>query len=398
MTCVTGAAVVERLNDAAARVRSTPGDIGLALVVTALVAIDLDYTGVHPLLGYGVALPAMLTLAWRRRSPVAVAVVVCLANLMLSLASTNPYGSQTASIGVILAVYTVASRCDGRLAVVGGAATLPLVEAAHVATNEGHVDDFIAVLIWVASWSAGRVVRRRTLEAARISTEATQRAQRREDEAREAVRRERDRIARELHDVVAHAVSLIVVQAGAERLALGDSAPRTTDALDAIETAGRQALVELRAMLAVLRTDRDVDADTDIELGPQPDLDALPALVDGVREAGLPVEADVDVTARVPAGVALSAYRIVQESLTNVVKHSPSAATVHVRATESDVVVEVRNPRTAPTALAGGSGRGILGMRERAALHGGELTAGPEDDAWVVRARLPISPAASVTT
>ncbi len=378
--------VLDRARSGVLRVGTTPADLALAVAATLLVAFDLDYTGVHPLLGFGVALPALLTLTWRRRWPMAVAVVVCATNLMLSLASTNPYGSQLAGVAIILAIYTVAAHTSGRSAVVGAVLTLPLVMAAHIATKEGRPDDFIAALIWTAAWVAGRVVRRRTLEAVRIATEATQRAQQREDEAREAVGHERDRIARELHDVVAHAVSLVVVQAGAERLALGAEAPRTRSVLDAIETAGRQALVELRAMLAVLRSDDDCAA----ELGPQPDLGALPALIGRVREAGLRVEVELAVDGTVPAGVELSAYRIVQEALTNALKHSPTWAAVCVRSEGAAVCIEVRNEQVpGATASAAATGRGLVGMRERAALHGGDLTAGREGDEWVVRARLP---------
>ena len=383
----------DRIVRGADRVGSSPGDIALAVAVVLLVAIDLDYTGVHPLLGYGVALPALLTLAWRRRAPVRVAVVVCATNLVLSLASTNPYGSQVAGIAVILAVYTVASRCDGRHAAVGAALTLPLVVAAHIATQDGDPADFLPLLLWGASWAAGRVVRRRTLEAARIATDATLRAQQREDEAREAVRRERDRIARELHDVVAHAVSLIVVQAGAERLALGSRSARTRGVLDAIETTGRQALVELRTMLAVLR---EPDSGTAEDLGPQPDVDAVPALVERVRDAGLDVALDFAPGTTLPAGVGLSAYRIVQEALTNAVKHGADSATVSVVVDDGTLVVDVRSPLTpagaAPDA-GSGSGRGLIGMRERVALHGGALQAGPDADSWVVRAWLPASSA-----
>ncbi|HVE97592.1 MAG TPA: histidine kinase [Mycobacteriales bacterium] len=382
-------AIVERANRWCARAGTAPADALLAAAATAFVAVDLDYTGVHPLLGYGLALPAMLTLAWRRRDPVVVATVVCATNLMLSLASTNPYGSQAAGVAVILAVYTVASRCDGHAALMGGTLTLPLVVVAHIATKDGDPGDFIAVLLWGASWAAGRVVRRRTLEAARIATEATRRAQEREDEAREAVSRERDRIARELHDVVAHAVSLIVVQAGAERLALGKASPRTRGALDAIEVTGRQALIELRAMLAVLRSPED---GAHAELGPQPDVSALPALVERVREAGLDVDMRSDIGTTLPAGVGLSAYRIVQEALTNAVKHGARTATVDVRVDGEVLVIDVRNPlrpNAKRTRAELGSGRGLIGMRERVALHGGGLQVGPNADAWVVRAWLP---------
>ena len=232
------------------------------------------------------------------------------------------------------------------------------------------------------------MVRRRTLEAAAVATEATLRLHRQEEEARETAARERDRIARELHDVVAHAVSLVVVQAGAERLALGSDATRTRAALDAIETAGRQALVELRAMLAVLRSPGD-DAS---ELGPQPGLDDLPALVARVREAGLPVQLAIEVSQEVPAGVGLSAYRIVQEALTNALRHAPTRAEVVVRCAEGALCVEVRNPLTGAAMPATGDiGRGLVGMTERATLHGGEVRAGAEVGTWVVRARLPLA-------
>jgi signal transduction histidine kinase len=266
--------------------------------------------------------------------------------------------------------------------------------AAHVATVEGDLADFIQLVTWGAAWLAGRVVRRRTLEAARVATEALQRLHEVELQAREATARERDRIARELHDVVAHAVSLVVVQAGAERLALGESSPRTRGVLDAIETAGRQALTELRAMLAVLRAPDDSDAS---ELGPQPDLSALPALVAGVRDAGLDVDVVLEVATTPSAGVGLSAYRIVQEALTNAVKHGARSASVVVRDMGGVLLIEVTSPLAAASSAApSGSGRGLVGMRERVALHGGTLHAGPDRDEWVVRAQLPTAGAMSL--
>jgi signal transduction histidine kinase len=207
-----------------------------------------------------------------------------------------------------------------------------------------------------------------------------------EAQTREAASRERDRIARELHDVVAHAVSLMVVQAGAERLTHPDSPSH--DTLQAIETAGRQALVELRSMLGVLRAP-DAAESSD----PQPDLSSLPSLVEQVRSAGLPVQLHVTGQRPVPAGIALTAYRVVQEALTNALRHAGEVpTTVDVDVSGDAVRVEVRSAMPVGAAAStAGSGRGVVGMRERVALHDGELDAGPDGDGWLVRARLPLA-------
>ena len=374
-----------------ARIGTTPADAALAVAVTGLVATELTGdTVASPLLAVPVAVPAVLSLAWRRRSPIVVAAVVCGANLVLSATAPGPFPPQLMALAVLIAVYTVAAYTAGRASVLAAVITLPLIVVAHLATGDGDPGDFLPWLLWGAPWALGKVVRRRTLQASRVAVEATLLAQRREQEAREAVTAERDRIARELHDVVAHAVSLMVVQAGAERLALRDGAARTRTALEAIETAGRNALGELRVMLSVLRPPDDPTA----ELAPNPDLDELPALVERVRHAGLPVDLTIELACPVPPGVAVSAYRIVQEALTNVLKHSPSRANVLVGGHLDALQVEVRNPLTGDTrAGPAGNGRGLVGMRERAAVLGGDVTAGEEDGVWVVRARLPIGSA-----
>jgi signal transduction histidine kinase len=176
----------------------------------------------------------------------------------------------------------------------------------------------------------------------------------------------------------------MVVQAGAERLAHPDSPSRP--ALEAIETSGRQALVELRSMLGVLRGPQDETTE------PQPDLSSLPALVERVRDAGLPVELRTTGRGEVPPGIALSAYRVVQEALTNALRHGGEVPTAVLVDVGSDVLVEVRSGLPAAGAVSrAGSGRGVVGMRERVALHDGSLDAGPEDGEWVVRARLPLA-------
>jgi signal transduction histidine kinase len=220
----------------------------------------------------------------------------------------------------------------------------------------------------------------------RSRTEQLER-ERRERE-REAVAEERARIARELHDVVAHSVSVMVVQAGAARRVLARDPGRSVEALGAVEATGREALAEMRRLLGILRpaaTDR----------APTPSLSDLDALAERFRAAGLHVELDVaGEPGPLPAGVDLCAYRVVQEALTNAVKHAGTGrARVAVRWEADSVEVEVanRSGRRTPAALAGTSGgHGLMGMRERVALCGGELEAGAADrDRFVVRARLP---------
>ena len=205
--------------------------------------------------------------------------------------------------------------------------------------------------------------------------------------AREAVVEERARIARELHDVVAHHVSMIVLQAGAERHALPSEQEPTREVLGTIERTGRGALTEMRRLLKMLR---DEQADP---LAPQPGLGDLPLLVSQVREAGLPVELEVDGEPReLPVGLELSAYRIVQEALTNALKHAgDAAATVRVRYGDDVIEVEVVDDGGGRAAVERGGGHGLVGMRERVSLYGGQFEARRRDEGgYLVRALLPI--------
>jgi signal transduction histidine kinase len=204
--------------------------------------------------------------------------------------------------------------------------------------------------------------------------------------AREAVVEERARIARELHDVIAHNVSMVVVQAGAERRVLGEESESTREVLATIEHIGRGALTEMRRLVGMLRAERDEP------LAPQPGLDDLPRLVTQVREAGLPVELHVEGDRRAfPVGIELSAYRIVQEALTNALKHAGDAhAAVHVRYGAEALEVEVSDDGPGNGANGAGGGHGLVGMRERVALYGGRFEAGHDPSGgFVVRATLP---------
>jgi signal transduction histidine kinase len=226
-----------------------------------------------------------------------------------------------------------------------------------------------------------------------------------------ALELERARIASELHDVVTHNVSVMIVQAGAARQVLATAPDQATSAMLAVEASGRAAMTELRHLLGLLGPAGTADAGTSgdaapagEELQPQPGLGQLRSLVDGVAAAGLPVELHAgDFPRALPAGLDLAAFRVVQEALTNVIKHAgkpPTSVSVGYR--DGDLVVAIADAGR-PAAAAGGAapaipgaGRGLLGLRERIAMYGGELEAGPQPGGgWLVRARIPadLSPA-----
>jgi signal transduction histidine kinase len=365
------------------RLRTPPSEAALAAVVTALMAADLGQAA-HPLLALPLVLVAGSLLAWRLVLPELALAGICAVNVLLMTTAPGEFGPQTLVIGVMVAVYAAAAHLSGWRARVAGALSLVAVWVAHVGSREGDVADFLPFLVWGAPWLVGRMVRRQALQAHADGAQAARLLAEQELQTQEAAQRERDRIARELHDVVAHAVSLMVVQAGAERLAHPETPSRA--ALEAIEDSGRQALVELRTMLGVLRDAQEEDHH------PQPDLAALPTLVEQVRAAGLPVQLEIAEAVDVPPGVALSAYRVVQEALTNVLRHAGEVPTCVTVAVADDVVVEVRSDLpSSDRARTPGTGRGVTGMRERVALHDGALDAGREGSAWVVRARFPLT-------
>jgi signal transduction histidine kinase len=241
----------------------------------------------------------------------------------------------------------------------------------------------------IAMWVGTRTVRNRTLLAAELHEEALRAEERREEEALRAVAEERRRIAREMHDLVGHSVSVMVVQAGGARRILDRDPERAIEAAVRIEATGRAALAEMRRLLGLLGATED-----DASLAPQPTLDDFGALVDRARAAGLPVHATVEGERRpLPAGAEAAAYRVVQEALTNALKHAPGAATDVLLRWAPDalvIVVADRGARGGAAPLPGG-GHGIVGMRERVKVYGGELTANPRPDGgFVVRARIPL--------
>jgi len=242
-----------------------------------------------------------------------------------------------------------------------------------------------AVLTFMSmAFVAGTLVRRPVTRAQSAEDRAAHLEQEQAEAARQAVIDERQRIARELHDIIAHSVSVMTVQAGAVRRRLTPDQTRERDSLVAVERTGREALAEMRRLVGLLHEETEPD------YAPQPGMQALESLLATVRAAGLPVELEVEGTQRdLPPGVDLAAYRIVQEALTNTMKYAgPAKAWVQIGWSEDELRIEVANNGRN---TAKGSGYGQAGMRERLRLYGGRLETGPRaDGGYVVRAYVPI--------
>ena len=331
-----------------------------------------------------------LPLAVRRRAP---ALTLLLASGALVVGALLVSHSKGVPVGVFLAMllafYSVGAHCDDRRSPLVGAVAVVAIAAADLARPGTFSANGTRPAAWLAfaiAWLVGRDQRRRRHRVVELEDRAARLEREREEEARLAVAEERGRIARELHDVIAHSVSVIVVQAQAGPHLLEDP-ERVRKVFRAIETSGRDALAELRRLLGILRSE-----DEQLAIGPQPGLDSLQSLVEQVRASGLPVELRIEgEPVRLPAGIDLSSYRIVQEALTNVVKHAEDAAAEVViryreRALELHVVDDGRSRATSIN----GSGHGLIGMRERVALYGGTLETGPRDGGgYAVHALLP---------
>jgi signal transduction histidine kinase len=252
---------------------------------------------------------------------------------------------------------------------------------------------FFPLVMFGATSCAGLLVRRQSDQSAALGDALARLAAEQERRADAAVKEERRRIAAEMHDVVAHAVSLMTIQVGAVRMQLEADGGAVPGQLRAAEDTGRRAVAELRRALGVMR-----DGDANGPLEPIPDLTALPALVTRFAGTGGPVELTTDVAGELPDSLELAVYRIVQESLTNVVKHAgPVPIEVQVSRSADDLLVRVRNAAGRPPSPGTTSGNGLTGMRERVAMFGGSLQACPtKDGGFEVVARLPVSAVAPV--
>jgi MYXO-CTERM domain-containing protein len=325
----------------------------------------------------------------RRRAPV-LAILIWSGTLMaLTLTLDNAYDLTTAFVGLFVYPYAVGAYSEGRRVLLAIPAIWGALSVLAIANEEFIAGDIIFPSIFGTLFLiAGRVVRSRTRLTAELHEAAVRADEAREAESERAVADERRRIAREMHDVVAHSVSMMVVQAGGARRILERDPARAVAAAELIERTGRDALAEMRALLGVLH------ADEHSEYAPQPTLGDLEALVERARSAGVPVALELSGERReLPAGLDLAAYRVVQEALTNVVKHSsgaPTTVSVHYGADAVQVSIADRGSGR-PDARLGSGGHGLVGMRERVRMYGGELHAGRRrGGGFEVRARFPL--------
>jgi signal transduction histidine kinase len=350
----------------------------------------------------GVVLIAAFTVPvlFRRVAPLPVALVLAALNLA---ATVWHYPAPTGAVVMLIAVYSLGAYTGLAPGLAGLASILSSTYLYLIVTARRfpEADDLGgAALVFVTlgfagAWGIGRSVRAPRLHAQHLEERAEQLERTREAEVRAALAEERGQIARELHDVVAHHVSVMTVQAAGARRSLDRDPVRSREALVAIEATGRAALAEMRRMVGVLRGPNDEHPRAVAGRTPQPGLADLPTLVDQLAATGLPVTLRTEGDrAELPISVDLTAYRIVQEALTNTLKHATGAtAAVTLRYSPTELIVEVTDNGRGRSQDSGGRrpGHGLLGMRERVALYGGDLHAGPAPaGGFQIRARIPV--------
>jgi signal transduction histidine kinase len=379
------------------RRRSGPFSLDGLIALAACIVCELELAlsnhidgprWVNVVSAIGVTLP----IAWRRSMPLVVApLMVAFVAWQEILGGDLIENAVTPVITIPLAVYSMGVLVERRLAVGGFLVTLGLLCVAAATGNDHSADTFVFILVIVGGpFLVGRIVNARIQLARELREKASRLERDSAEQQKLAVAEERARIAREMHDVVAHNVSVMVVQASAARRMIDHDPARAREALTSVEQTGREALAEMRRMLDVLRAEDERAA-----LAPQPSIDELGALIELAREAGLDVELEVEgERRRLSSGVDLSAFRIVQEALANTLKHAGAAhARVRLRFGDDEMEVDVVDDGhgARPTASDNGRGQGLVGMRERVAMLGGRLEAGYRaNGGFEVRATLPL--------
>ncbi len=364
--------------------------LAIAAMVELVVGRDAPSAPRTPL---SFAMPAIaimvLLLFARRRFPFAAPMAYWLLATALSFVDGRlvPFSGSVFALGMA-AAFLLGNLRDALQARLGLAVVLSgtAILVYNIPGRSGSELVFIPLLFGIC-WLAGFALQERAAQAEAAEQRATYAEQQREAVARIAVAEERARIARELHDIVAHAVSVMVLQVGAVRHGLPETLAEDKDALTRVEQAGRTALTEMRRLLGAMRRNGD-----GLELAPQPGLDALDSLLEDVGRAGLPVRLHVDGDPLpLPRAIDLSAYRIVQEGLTNSLKHArASHADVTVRYRADELEVEVLDDG-AGTATSDGLGHGLVGIRERVKIYGGQMNARTAPaGGFILSARLPI--------
>ncbi|HET6728301.1 MAG TPA: histidine kinase [Jiangellaceae bacterium] len=373
-------------------------DAALAVLMAAVTTIETlsgNYDEGPVWLVVVTGLLLTLPLALRRRYPIGVYALV----LVMIVVQTVVLGSNEGVgifFGLLVSLYTLAAHRPLRPALIGLLAFVPIMAFSNWRADGNPFEDLsFIVTLTSGAWVAGRIVWSRQLMVDQLSAQAVELERGRAAEARLAAAEERARIARELHDVVAHSVSVMVVQAEAAEALLSDS-ERSGQALHAIQDTGRTTLAELRHLLGALDDDSAPDEIARIARQPSPRLGDADRLVEHLRAAGLDVSLrvegqDIDI----PSGVDLAAYRVLQEALTNALRHAGrTSVDASVLITNDEVMVDVidRGPAASSSHRSTTTypGRGLVGMRERVTLYGGHVESGPAGSGFRVRARIPV--------
>ncbi|HET7735169.1 MAG TPA: histidine kinase [Nocardioidaceae bacterium] len=354
------------------------------LVAAGLAEAATVDTGTSPVAHGALVVVVMGALAWRRSYPLAV-IVVALVGILVGGRPDTPF---TLFVAILVAAYTCGLVLEGRRALVGLLIAVgpPFV---GVAVDDGDPADLVAIaVLYGGSWVVGRLVRDQTRRADEYAEKAAELERADADRRAQAAAEERARIARELHDIISHSISVITVQTQAVRRRLGPEHEREAADLRAVESSARQAMVELRRLFGVLRAEGERPP-----LAPQPGLDQLPRLLERTRAASLPVELTVEgEQVTLPPGIDLTAYRIVQECLTNALKHAGDASVrVTLRYGPQDLQITVSDDGRGARSNGYGHGHGLVGMEERVALYGGRFRAeAGETGGFTVDAQLPL--------
>jgi signal transduction histidine kinase len=360
--------------------------LGAALVIAGQLDVWLGGTSAAPVPVAALIALATVPVAWRRYWPLAV--LVLSTGALVGVATFEDEAGVTAAFAVLLGCFTVGRTLDPPRTWAAPALASAVFLAGGIVDDSDLDDVVFGTLLYVGVWGIGRALRLRSRDVRELSDRASQLEREREQRAEQAVADERARIARELHDVVSHSISVVTIQTQAVRRRLRPEQQREIEDLRAVETTARQAMAELRRLFGVLRADNDRPA-----LAPAPGMDELERLVDRTRAAGIEVDLAVEGERRALApGIDLAAYRILQEALTNVLKHAGTgraAVTVHYAPTELALCVE-DDGRGSPT-TPNGQGHGLIGMRERVSVYAGSLETGNRPEGgFRVLARLPL--------
>ena len=366
-------------------------DVALALCLTVFAQLDLRFNldnSTHYGSAFATAVVvaiATLAVAWCRRWPLTTLGVIVAATAVPELFTRLTVTLWGHFVPLLIATYGLARWCGNRRATaVGFAAALATIVVQMLRVPAvgtlGNVPFTLVPII--AAFLAGRVLRQRHLRHRELAERASQLEGGRAEQIEAAVADERGRIARELHDIVAHCVTVMVVQAGAAEDLLDRSPQQAREPLHAVQQTGRQAVAELSRMLGLLRrSDASRDDGRSLDLAPQPGAAQLPELAERMSASGVPVDLVVSGQPRsLPAGIELTAYRIVQEALTNTLKHGGPGVTAHVAVRYLPHTLEVEINDDGHNARSPGSGHGLIGMIERAGIYGGTIETGIRSD------------------